>query len=97
MLFRSECANTISTLNADGLDPCNIEDAYQGRAEGYSEERAGANFAQQLAEDAGSLDFSNLVWPLTCIDWAAAWRELEMGDGFRLHDIDGGEWLVFRD
>lgn len=90
-------AELIVRLNADGLDPDNIGDSYQGRAEGYSEERAGADFAQQLAEDAESIDFSRLTWPLTCIDWAAAWRELEMGDGFRLHDIGGGEWLVFRD
>lgn len=34
-------------------------------------------------------------WPFSCIDWADAWHELEIGDGFRLHDI-GGEYLVFR-
>ena len=92
----AECANTVSTLNADGLDPDNIGDAYQGRAEGYSEESAGADFAQQLAEDTGVWTGQH-VWPLSCIDWHDAWRELQMGDGFRLHDIGGGEWLVFRD
>jgi len=88
-------AELISRLELDGIDPDNIEDAYQGRAEGWSEERAGADYAQQLAEDTADLTLCN-TWPFSCIDWNAAWRELEMGDGYRLHDIGGGEWLVFR-
>jgi hypothetical protein len=88
-------AELIGRLSADGLDPDNIEDAYQGRAEGLSEERAGADYAQQLAEDLG-VKLDQMQWPLTCVDWEAAWREIEMGDGYQLHDIGGGEWLVFR-
>jgi hypothetical protein len=88
-------AELISRLDADGLDPDNIEDAYQGRAEGWSEERAGADYAQQLAEDTGAWAGKH-VWPLSCIDWEDAWNELRLGDGFRLHDIGGGDWLVFR-
>lgn len=88
-------AELILRLELDGIDPDNVEDAYQGRAEGYSEERAGADFAQQLAEDSGIWD-GRSVWPFSCIDWEDAWNELCMGDGFRLHDIGGGEWLVFR-
>jgi hypothetical protein len=90
-------AELVAQLDADGLDPDNIEDAYQGRTEGWSEEKAGADYAQQLAEDLGlppKLD--GCTWPMSCIDWEAAWRELEMGDGYRLHDIGGGDWLVFR-
>ena len=86
MLFRSD---------ADGIDPSTAEDSYQGRTEGWSEERAGADYAQQLAEDLG-VKLDQMEWPLTCVDWAAAWRELEIGDGYRLHDIGGGDWLVFR-
>ena len=86
----------IAELDADGIDPDTIEDAYQGRAEGISEERAGADYAQQLAEDTGDINWKTLQWPLTCIDWDAAWRELQMGDGYRLHDLGGGDWLVFR-
>ena len=37
-----------------------------------------------------------LAWPLTCIDWEQAWRELRIGDGYWLEDIGGGDWLVFR-
>ena len=88
-------AELISRLDADGLDPDNIEDAYQGRAEGWSEERAGADYAQELAEDLG-VKLDQMQWPLTCVDWESAWSELQMGDGYRLHDIGGGDWLVFR-
>lgn len=90
-------ATLIADLVADGIEPDSIEDSYQGRAEGYSEERAGADFAAQLAEDLGILPRPDRVeWPCHCIDWEAAWRELEMGDGYRLHDLGGGDWLVFR-
>jgi len=87
-------AELISRLELDGIDPENIEDAYQGRAEGYSEEQAGAEFAQGLAEEQGLMP-QQPGWPFSCIDWLAAWRELEIGDGYLLHDI-GGEYLVFR-
>lgn len=90
-------AELISRLELDGIDPDNIEDAYQGRVEGWSKERAGADYAAELAYEALELAKQTALdgWPFTCIDWDAAWRELEMGDGYRLHDI-GGEWLVFR-
>jgi hypothetical protein len=90
----------ISRLELDGIDSDNIADAYQGRAEGYSEERAGADYAQELAQDTwlpgGPSGLGWNRWPVCCIDWADAWRELQLGDGFRLHDIGGGDWLVFR-
>ena len=89
-------AALIADLDADGIDPANIDDAYQGRAEGYSEECAGADYAQHLAEDTSDIAWGSLRWPLTCIDWDAAWCELQTGDGYRLHDLGGGEWLVFR-
>jgi hypothetical protein len=93
-------AELISRLELDGIEPENVEDAYQGRAEGYSEEKAGADFAQELAQETMLPTSPDGIgwnrWPFSCIDWADAWRELEIGDGFRLHDIGGGEWLVFR-
>jgi hypothetical protein len=88
-------ADLIAELDADGIDPDTVEDSYCGRAEGVTEERAGADYAQQLAEDLG-VKLDQMEWPLTCVDWAAAWRELEIGDGYRLHSIGGGDWLVFR-
>ena len=88
-------ASLISDLVLDGIDPENVEDAYCGRAEGYSEERAGADYAQELAEELG-VNLNQAEWPLNCIDWDSAWRELVLGDGYRLHDLGGGDWLVFR-
>ena len=88
-------AALIAELDADGIDPYNVEDAYQGRADGWSEERAGADYAQQLAEDLG-VKLDQMEWPLTCVNWEDAWRELEIGDGYRLHSLGGGDWLVFR-
>ena len=88
-------ADLIAELDADGIDPETVEDSYCGRADGWSEERAGADYAQQLAEDLG-VKLDQMEWPLTCDDWEAAWQELVMGDGYRLHSIGGGDWLVFR-
>jgi hypothetical protein len=89
-------ASLIQELELGGVDTDNFEDCYQGRAEGYSEERAGADYAQELAEETGAIDWNKLQWPLTCIDWEQAWQELRMGDGYWLQDIGGGDWLVFR-
>jgi hypothetical protein len=91
----ADCAALVSDLDLDGIEPETIDDSYVGRAEGWSEERAGTNYAEQLAEDLG-LKLDQMEWPLTCVDWEAAWRELQLGDGYRLHDLGGGEWLVFR-
>ena len=88
-------APVVSALLASGVDPDNYEDAYQGEAEGYSEDEAGAEFAAQLAEDAGMIQ-ATAQWPHTCIDWQEAWRELVLGDGFWLHQINGAQWAVFR-
>ena len=93
-------AELLSRLELDGIDPDNVEDAYQGRAEGYSEEKAGADYAQELAQETMLPTSPDGIgwnrWPFSSIDWADAWRELELGDGYRLHDIGGDEWLVFR-
>lgn len=94
-------AALIASLVADGIDPENIEDAYAGRAEGRSEVVAGADYAMGLAQDVwlpespGGIGWN--CWPISCIDWQDAWRELQMGGGgYRLQDIGGGDWLVFR-
>jgi len=88
-------ADVIRELEQDGIDCENFEDAYCGEAEGYSEEAAGADYAQQLAEEQGLMP-TTPGWPFSCIDWADAWRELELGDGFRVHRISGNTWAVFR-
>jgi len=85
----------ISELCSSGIDPDTYEDCYQGEAEGYSSEQAGADYAQQLAEELGMTDGTQ-TWPLGCIDWQAAWRELEIGDAYWLQRINGSQWAVFR-
>jgi hypothetical protein len=96
-------ASLISELIAGGIDPETIEDAYQGQVEGVTEERAGAAYAEQLADELG--DYKPTRWPHYCIDWDQAWRELRC-DGYWLQStgesvlggsaLEWGDWLVFR-
>lgn len=39
---------------------------------------------------------SDLRWPLTCIDWDDAWRELEIGDGYSADRLPDGRYLIIR-
>lgn len=48
-------------------------------------------YAQELAEDCGMLENAN-SWPLTCIDWEQAARELEQD--YMSVDFDGVEYLL---
>ena len=86
----------VSIAEDYGVEPNDFCDFYQGEAEGYSAKDAGASFSQQLAEECGQCD--GLHWPATCIDWQAAWRELELGDGFAVHQVPGQPciWWVTR-
>jgi hypothetical protein len=86
-------AMLISELIAGGIDPKTIEDSYLGQVEGVTEERAGAAYAEQLADELG--DYKPTQWPYYCIDWEQAWRELSF-DGHWLQSTGGGDWLVFR-
>ena len=52
-----------------------IEEAYQGK---YANDE---EFAQEIAEETGALDsdaVKSAMWPLYCIDWEFAARELMM-------------------
>ena len=49
-------------------------------------------YAQQLAEDCSDVDFRKLAWPLTCIDWEKAARELRMD--YTAVDFDGVTYWV---
>ena len=88
-------ADVIRELEDDGIDCDNFQDAYCGQGEGHSEADAGADYAAQLAEELGAWD-GTPNWPASCIDWEAAWRELVIGDGYRVHRISGDTWAVFR-
>lgn len=43
------------------------------------------DYAQELAEEVCDIDFRKLSWPLTCIDWKQAARELR-------YDYTGADW-----
>jgi hypothetical protein len=77
----------------------NLE-ALQEQAEGYSEWQEGAQlirdsyfeeYAQEFAGDIGAIGKDN-QWPLYCIDWEKAARELQMD--YTCVDFDGVEYWV---
>lgn len=91
-----DCALLIQEAEELGFSPDTFCDGFQGEAEGYSEEEAGAYFAQELAESIGEVDFPALPWPQCCINWQEAWQLLE-GDGFSLAPSSwSARWWVFR-
>jgi len=53
-----------------GIDIDNIAEAYSG------EFKSDAEFAEDMAEQTCDIDFRSLSWPLTCIDWEQAAKEL---------------------
>lgn len=87
-------AAIIAELDALGVTPENVDDTFQGEASGYTEAEAGADYAQQFAEEIGAWD-GKATWPHSCIDWADAWSELQ-ADGFSLVRWSHARWLVFR-
>lgn len=90
-------AALLQELDDHGVTAETLYDAYCGIAEGMDAESAGADYAQQLAEDCGDIDWRNLRWPLTCIDWDAAWRELELNDGYSAIPAQGvGTFHIIR-
>lgn len=83
--YWSDLASELDTLKAfarEGEDYC--EDWVYGAPlirESYFEE-----YAEQLADDIGAIDAS-ASWPVNCIDWAQAARELQMD--YTPVDFDG--------
>lgn len=52
-----------------GVDPSDIDEAFQGS---YKDDE---DFAYEMAESLGAID-KNASWPMNCIDWAYAAKEL---------------------
>lgn len=65
--------------NTEDDDLSDLEEAYSG------EYRSDVDFAQNMADEIGEIDFENQPWPQYCIDWEYAAREI-MYDYF---EIDG--------
>lgn len=55
---------------------------------------SGADYAEELAQENGAIP-ANLPWPLNCIDWEDAWRELSH-DGVRSEQASTGGVHIFR-
>ncbi len=62
------------------------EDGAQLISDNYFEE-----YARELAEDIGAIN-RNMSWPLTCIDWEQAAKELQYD--YSSVDFDGAEYWV---
>ena len=81
--YRLECEDQGQTIDEDAF-----RSAYCGC---YS---SGEEYAQELAEEIDSIP-ARLAWPLTCIDWQDAWRELTH-DGYREEACSSGGVHIFR-
>ena len=84
----------LSICESEQIDSDDLCDAWQGEVSGYNEDQAGAEFAQQTAEECGMID-NSAKWPHTCINWVDAWRELSH-DGYSLHQLGATRWAVIR-
>ena len=66
-------------------DLSDFEESYQGK---YSSDE---EFARETAENLGELPRSNVTWPLYCIDWEYAARDIMMDyskqDGFYFRNL----------
>ncbi len=81
--YRLACDDRGQLLTAD-----EFAEAYQGQ------HRSGEDYAQGLAEELGVIP-EGPAWPVTCIDWEQAWRELTF-DGYREEDCNSGGVHIFR-
>jgi antirestriction protein len=55
---------------------------------------SGEDYAQELAEELGSVP-ADSSWPVTCIDWTGAWRELTF-DSYYAQPCSSGGVHIFR-
>ena len=81
--YRMDGENQGQTIDEDSF-----REAYCGC---YS---SGEDYAQELAEELGSIP-KDAGWPLTCIDWESAWRDLTH-DGYREEPCSSGGFHIFR-
>ena len=78
----ADCADVVDDYDADIVrayieivgvkyfKPEDVREAYFGEYE------SDADFAEDMARQTCEIDFNNLSWPLTCIDWEQASRDL---------------------
>lgn len=90
-------AQLVQLFEDHGLTPDTLADGLAGEADGYSPEQAGAAWCEEFAVDCGMVP-DDLKWPLNCLDWERAWRELEMSDGYSAEPNPGAgaDYLIIR-
>lgn len=70
-----------------------LQDAADSFADAYCGSwDSGEDYAEQLADDIGAVD-RRASWPLSCIDWSAAWRELTYDSYWASECPDGGVYI----
>jgi antirestriction protein len=82
--FRLYCNDRGEIVDVD-----TFRDAYNGRHD------SGSGFACDLADDLGLIP-EGITWPVSCIDWEAAWRELEIGCDYTSEPASAGGLHIFR-
>lgn len=80
--YRLACENQGQTLDED-----QFRETYRGC---YS---SGTDYAYERATETGALP-DELPWPLSCIDWTSAWRELAH-DGYHAEPCSSGGVHIF--
>lgn len=96
-----ECRQALDDWEADNLEELETLRELNRQGEDYSSDwRHGESlirdsyfeeYAQDLAEDIGAID-RNAAWPMSCIDWEQAARELKMD--YTPIDFDGVTYWV---
>jgi len=81
--YRDDIGSDYATLEG-------FRDAYCGE---YDTE---ADYAQQLADELGYCPTTVASWPLSCIDWHRAWRELHYGGDNYSATAPAGGVYIFR-
>lgn len=97
-----ELADDAPVAGEDEREELRVLKALEEEASGYSSDWSHGEalirdsyftrYAQQLADDIGALDRHVLRWPLTCIDWEAAAKELQQD--YTSVDYDGVEYWI---
>lgn len=82
--YRLACENAGQVLDFD-----EFTDAYMGTSETVED------FAIEWAIEGIGIDIDAATWPFSCIDWAHAWRELEV-ESFHCERGSDGELYFFR-
>ena len=87
--FKYELRRSLDDYGKDAViafltifDPSDIPDFTDHYAGEFNSHRS---FCEDLAESLGSIP-RDAIWPVTCIDWDAAWNELQCGGDYAEHD-----------